>query len=287
MSELIEPTKNFQISNEVITELLKLSHNNVKWVHLYYAQQTFNYRQLNDKRSWLDLILVYVGLPDWIETQDELKAYDLPYVEVPMGLLDDLFDSSSIEMNFAIPYQGKIRKVGKLHNLLAHTDVLTFINRSTNLNSDIYKTKGIFESKHHYYEKYLLNVEENCEEKKLFVIDLIREDKAEEEAGELFWTAMSYAYGLSIGRNELLDFFKTKYSTSLSKEEAEAYFSHLTIDEFYKWSCNYFAMDRYVSLIELEETRDEIINNTTKFAQTFSDVFKYAKQIMKRSKVLH
>jgi len=284
VSDNADPINDCKISNEIIKTLYTFSHINVRWSHLFHAQRTFHYRQYNDDKRWIDLVTVYVGLPNWVKNLADLKTYNLPHVEIPLGYLEDLFDCSSIEMNIGIPYQSISRETGELSTLIIHSTSLDFIRKSNTLDSDIQNREGAYEHKDNHYEKYVLNAVDNFANKKQLVAKLISEATEEDECIEVVWAALSFAYGLSIGRYELFDFFKNKYPNAMSKEEAETYFSNLTVKDFYIWSSDYFVMNAYFKTLEELTT---ILEVCIKHDENASDIFEYAQEILERSKILH
>ena len=71
------PLNTNEITNELIEILYELLPNKFSHWSLKLAQSKFNHRQVHDASTWLDKLQVYVGLPDWVLTEEQMLSEQL------------------------------------------------------------------------------------------------------------------------------------------------------------------------------------------------------------------
>ena len=78
------PLNTNKITNELIEILYELLPNKFSHWSLKFAQSKSNHRQIHDASIWLDKLQVYVGLPDWMLTEEQMLSEQLPIPKVPV-----------------------------------------------------------------------------------------------------------------------------------------------------------------------------------------------------------
>jgi hypothetical protein len=93
--------------------------------YLLFAKHCYEARYLAKQQTWLDRLVVFVGIPAWILSEAQLDQEQPSYTRVPLGLLIDLFNATDISLPIAVTY-----KSDENNNLLIHTEVERFVNAS-------------------------------------------------------------------------------------------------------------------------------------------------------------
>ena len=93
-----------KITDELIEILYDLCPLKVSFWNLKLAKVWFNNRLNNREQTWFDKLQVYVGLPNWVLTEEQMLNENLPHLMLPYGLLNDIADASETSFNVSIPY---------------------------------------------------------------------------------------------------------------------------------------------------------------------------------------
>ena len=79
-----------KITNELIEILYDLLPIKFSFWALKLAQSRYNDRQASGETTWLDKMQVYVGLPDWVVSEEHMLSENIHHLKCPFGLLQDI-----------------------------------------------------------------------------------------------------------------------------------------------------------------------------------------------------
>ena len=83
--------------------------------HTTYAGKAYIDRLDAEDTSWLDYVTVVLGVPSYIQTQEDLEAINIPVLEVPLGMLLDLAFVSNVSFNVAVQWEDEDDVMHLLH----------------------------------------------------------------------------------------------------------------------------------------------------------------------------
>ena len=104
---------------------------------LKLAQSRFNERQNETHPKWLDKLQVYVGLPDWVITEEQMLSEELNHIKCPFGLLQSITDTTESGINCAIPFSKTDSLTGEKYAILLHTNTFDLEYHADCLDTDI------------------------------------------------------------------------------------------------------------------------------------------------------
>ena len=104
---------------------------------LKVAQSRFNERQSETHPSWLDKLQVYVGLPDWVITEEQMRSEEVNHIKCPFGLLQSITESTESGINCAIPFSKTDSLTGERYTVLFHTNTFDLEYHAQCLDTDI------------------------------------------------------------------------------------------------------------------------------------------------------
>ena len=252
----VEQNSYEQIKDELIEKLYDLAPRNVFLWTLKYAKIKFNQRIQQDAETWFDKLKVYVGLPDWIITEEQIDDDKVAHVKVPFGLINDMNEISDVRLRIAVPFQRMNSETGEAYNSLHHVDAQYFVIKSYNMESDIMERREEFADMEDQYDDLIENGLVNVWQKKQLLVKRLRSETFQDERTEALYTCLNTCMGLAEGNIELIEEFTNIQGVGdIGAEEAQKIYSNLTIEEFFDWSTEHFGLDDYYT------DTDVLINN--------------------------
>ena len=252
----VEQNSYEQIKDELIEKLYDLAPRNVFLWTLKYAKIKFNQRIQQDAETWFDKLKVYVGLPDWIITEEQIDDDKVAHVKVPFGLISDINEISDVRLRIAVPFQRMNSETGEAYNSLHHVDAQYFVIKSYNMESDIMERREEFADMEDQYDNLIENGLVNVWQKKQLLVKRLRSETFQDERTEALYTCLNTCMGLAEGNIELIEEFTNIQGVGdIGAEEAQKIYSNLTIEEFFDWSTEHFGLDDYYT------DTDVLINN--------------------------
>lgn len=252
----VEQNSYEQIKDELIEKLYDLAPRNVFLWTLKYAKIKFNQRIQQDAETWFDKLKVYVGLPDWIITEEQIDDDKVAHVKVPFGLINDINEISDVRLRIAVPFQRMNSETGEAYNSLHHVDAQYFVIKSYNMESDIMERREEFADMEDQYDNLIENGLVNVWQKKQLLVKRLRSETFQDERTEALYTCLNTCMGLAEGNIELIEEFTNIQGVGdIGAEEAQKIYSNLTIEEFFDWSTEHFGLDDYYT------DTDVLINN--------------------------
>lgn len=252
----VEQNSYEQIKDELIEKLYDLAPRNVFLWTLKYAKIKFNQRIQQDAETWFDKLKVYVGLPDWIITEEQIDDDNVAHVKVPFGLINDINEISDVRLRIAVPFQRMNSETGEAYNSLHHVDAQYFVIKSYNMESDIMERREEFADMEDQYDNLIENGLVNVWQKKQLLVKRLRSETFQDERTEALYTCLNTCMGLAEGNIELIEEFTNIQGVGdIGAEEAQKIYSNLTIEEFFDWSTEHFGLDDYYT------DTDVLINN--------------------------
>lgn len=252
----VEQNSYEQIKDELIEKLYDLAPRNVFLWTLKYAKIKFNQRIQQDAETWFDKLKVYVGLPDWIITEEQIDDDKVAHVKVPFGLINDINEISDVRLRIAVPFQRMNTETGEAYNSLHHVDAQYFVIKSYNMESDIMERREEFADMEDQYDNLIENGLVNVWQKKQLLVKRLRSETFQDERTEALYTCLNTCMGLAEGNIELIEEFTNIQGVGdIGAEEAQKIYSNLTIEEFFDWSTEHFGLDDYYT------DTDVLINN--------------------------
>lgn len=252
----VEQNSYEQIKDELIEKLYDLAPRNVFLWTLKYAKIKFNQRIQQDAETWFDKLKVYVGLPDWIITEEQIDDDKVAHVKVPFGLINDINEISDVRLRIAVPFQRMNSETGEAYNSLHHVDAQYFVIKSYNMESDIMERREEFADMEDQYDDLIENGLVNVWQKKQLLVKRLRSETFQDERTEALYTCLNTCMGLAEGNIELIEEFTNIQGVGdIGAEEAQKIYSNLTIEEFFDWSTEHFGLDDYYT------DTDVLINN--------------------------
>ena len=252
----VEQNSYEQIKDELIEKLYDLAPRNVFLWTLKYAKIKFNQRIQQDAETWFDKLKVYVGLPDWIITEEQIDDDKVAHVKVPFGLINDINEISDVRLRIAVPFQRMNSETGEAYNSLHHVDAQYFVIKSYNMESDIMERREEFADMEDQYDDLIENGLVNVWQKKQLLVKRLRSETFQDERTEALYTCLNTCMGLAEGNIELIEEFTNIQGVEdIGAEEAQKIYSNLTIEEFFDWSTEHFGLDDYYT------DTDVLINN--------------------------
>lgn len=240
------PVIDRQISDEIIDKLYDFVPSNVFFWTLRFAKLRFNQRLTQGSETWFDRLKVYVGLPDWVLTEEQIDEDSLTYIKVPFGLINDIQDISDYELKITVPFQRINSETGEAYNSLFHVSAKFFATRSYEMDTAILDRSDAFSEEEDQYERLIQNELENVWLKKQRLIEICRDDHFDAERVETLYTCLNTCLGLAEGNKDLIEEFTTVQDAGdIGCKEAQKIYSSLTIEEFFDWSTEHFGLDDY------------------------------------------
>ena len=265
-----------QIADEHIDKLYDFVPRNVFFWTLRFAKLKFNQRLSQGSETWFDRLKVYVGLPDWVLTEEQIEDENLAYIKIPFGLINDVQEISDYELIVTVPFQRYHSETGEAYNSLHHVSAKYFALSSYNMDTAILNRKEPFADEEDQYEELIENELDNVWLKKQRLIQILRDEQFNNERVETLYTCLNTCMGLAAGNKELIEeFINIHDAGDIGCEEAHRIYSNLTIEEFFDWSTEHFGLDDYYRDTETlidnvkfhmgEDQRIRVVNEPYKF----------------------
>ena len=240
------PLNKDKITDDLIEILYDLLPSNFSHWSLKLAQTRFNQRQSQDASTWHDKLQVYVGLADWVLTEEQMLSEQVPHIKCPVGLLESLSDVTESNLNVGIPNKKECTLTGRSYEAIFHTTSFDVSYHSAKLDGDIINGKGDFEFEDDQFERLVTFENEHVKEKSEYLVSRMKRVRIYEENMNVLRTAISTCKQLSEGDGELLEAFigvpNLKSKDILHSKEI---YSKLDIDDFYEWASQHFGLDDY------------------------------------------
>ena len=256
-----------KITDELLQILYDLSPLKISFWNLKLAKVWFNNRLSKGNQTWFDKLQVYVGLPDWVVTEEQMLTENLPHLMLPLGLLNDIGDASEASFNIAVPHFQKDTLNGSHYTAFHHTTSFEFCEATYKLEKDILNNKNEFEGLPDQYERLIKAELQNVCEKKELVLNRLWKEAEDSQAMETLATAISTCRALASGDKKLLEeFLQIEDAKDNGSEVARRVYSNLDIEDFFEWASDHFGLDQYYEssehlvdhikwIIECEPTR--------------------------------
>ena len=213
---------------------------------LKVAQSRFNERQSETHPNWLDKLQVYVGLPDWVITEEQMLSEEVNHIKCPFGLLQSITDSTESGINCAIPFSKTDSLTGERYTVLFHTNTFDLEYHAQCLDTDIEDCTYDFENMPSQYERLVLGGHKHVREKTDYLVQRLIRSKIYRENMNVLKTSIASCRQLANGEKELLKaFLDVKNIDEKSIHEARRIYSNLDIEEFYEWASDHFGLDTY------------------------------------------
>ena len=240
------PLNTSKITDDLIEILYDLLPSNFSHWSLKLAQARFNQRQSQDASTWHDKLQVYVGLADWVLTEEQMLSEQVPHVKCPFGLLETLSDVTESNLNVGIPNKKECTLSGRPYEAIFHTTCFDVSYHSAKLDGDIINGKGDFEVENDQFERLVTFENDHVKEKSEYLFSRIKRARIYEENMNVLRTALSTCKQLSEGDGELLEaFLGVPNLKSKDIMQAKEIYSKLDIADFYEWASQHFGLDDY------------------------------------------
>jgi hypothetical protein len=240
------PLNTNKITDDLIEILYDLLPSNFSHWSLKLAQTRFNQRQSQDASTWDDKLQVYVGLADWVLTEEQMLSEQVPHIKCPFGLLESISEVTESNLNVGLPYQKACSLTGRSYGAIFHTTCFDVSYHSAKLDSDIINGKGDFEFEDDQFERLVTFENKHVKEKAEYLVSRMKRARIYQENMNVLRTALSTCKQLSEGDKELLESF-LGVSNLKPKDimQAKKIYSKLDIEDFYEWSSQHFGLDDY------------------------------------------
>ena len=240
------PLNTNKITNDLIEILYDLLPSNFSHWSLKLAQARFNQRQSQDASTWHDKLQVYVGLADWVLTEEQMLSEQVPHIKCPFGLLESLSDVTESNLNVGITNKKECTLTGRPYEAIFHTTCYDVSYHSAKLDGDIINGKGDFEVEDDQFERLVTFENEHVKEKTEYLVSRIKRARIYLENMNVLRTALSTCKQLSEGDRDLLEaFLGVPNLKSKDIKQAKRIYSKLDIDDFYEWASQHFGLDDY------------------------------------------
>ena len=240
------PLNTSKITDDLIEILYDLLPSNFSHWSLKLAQARFNQRQSQDASTWHDKLQVYVGLADWVVTEEQMLSEQVPHIKCPFGLLESLSDVTESNLNVGIPNKKECTLTGRSYEAIFHTTCFDVSYHSAKLDGDIINGKGDFEFEDDQFERLVTFENHHVKEKSEYLVSRMKRAHIYQENMNVLRTAISTCKQLSEGDRELLETF-LGVSNLKPKDilQAKKIYSKLDLDDFYEWASQHFGLDDY------------------------------------------
>jgi len=240
------PLNKDKITDDLIEILYDLLPSNFSHWSLKLAQARFNQRQSQDASTWHDKLQVYVGLADWVLTEEQMLSEQVPHIKCSFGLLESLSEVTESNLNVGLPYKKACSLTGRSYEAIFHSTSFNITFHSAKLDNDIINGKGDFEFEDDQFERLVTFENEHVKEKAEYLVSRMKRARIYQENMNVLRTALSTCKQLSEGDVELLEAFLA-VSNLKPKDiiQAKNIYSKLDIDEFYDWASQHFGLDDY------------------------------------------
>jgi hypothetical protein len=240
------PLNTNKITDDLIEILYDLLPSNFSHWSLKLAQARFNQRQSQDASTWHDKLQVYVGLADWVLTEEQMLSEQVPHIKCPFGLLESLSDVTESNLNVGIPIKKECTLTGRCYEAIFHSTSFDVSYHSAKLDGDIINGKGDFELEDDQFERLVTFENDHVKEKSEYLVSRIKRARIYEENMNVLRTSLSTCKQLSEGDGELLEaFLGVPNLKSKDILHAKAIYSKLDIEDFYEWASQHFGLDDY------------------------------------------
>jgi len=278
-----------KITDDLIEILYDLLPSNFSHWSLKLAQARFNQRQSQDASTWHDKLQVYVGLADWVLTEEQMLSEQVPHIKCPFGLLESLSDVTESNLNVGIPYKKECTLTGRSYEAIFHTTCFDVSYHSAKLDGDIINGKGDFEFEDDQFERLVTFENHHVKEKSEYLVSRMKRAHIYQENMNVLRTALSTCKQLSEGDGVLLEAF-LGVSNLKSKDiaEAKSIYSKLDICDFYEWASQHFGLDDYYDDAEDLIEHIKCIFRRDEHLLEINDDYKFAVKMIGRCEpVLH
>ena len=240
------PLNTSKITDDLIEILYDLLPSNFSHWSLKLAQARFNQRQSQNASTWHDKLQVYVGVADWVLTEEQMLSEQVPHIKCPFGLLESLPDVTESNINVGIPIKKECTLTGRPYEAIFHSTSFDVSYHSAKLDGDIINGKGDFEFEDDQFERLVTFETDHVKEKAEYLVSRMKRARIYEENMNVLRTAISTCKQLSEGDRELLETF-LGISNLKPKDimQAKKIYSKLDIYEFYEWASQHFGLDDY------------------------------------------
>ena len=240
------PLNTSKITDDLIEILYDLLPSNFSHWSLKLAQARFNQRQSQDASTWHDKLQVYVGLADWVLTEEQMLSEQVPHIKCPFGLLESLSDVTESNLNVGIPNKKECTLTGRSYEAIFHSTSFDVSYHSAKLDGDIINGKGDFEFEDDQFERLVTFEIDHVKEKSEYLVSRMKRACIYDENMNVLRTALSTCKQLAEGDRELLEAF-LGVSNLKPKDimQAKNIYSKLDLEDFYEWAAQHFGLDDF------------------------------------------
>ena len=275
-------------TNKIIDDLIEILYDLLpsKFSHwsLKLAQARFNQRHTEGASTWHDKLQVYVGLADWVLTEEQMLSEQVPHVKCPFGLLESLSDVTESNLNVSIATKKACTLTGRSYEAIFHTTSFDIAFQSAKLDGDIINGKGDFEFEDDQFERLVTFENDHVKEKSEYLVSRIKRARMYEENMNVLRTALSTCNQLSEGDGELLEaFLGVPNLKSKDILHARKIYSTLDIDDFYEWASQHFGLDDYYDDVEDLVDHIKCIFRRDEYLLQSNEDYKFITAIIARS----
>ena len=240
------PLNTNKITDDLIEILYDLLPSNFSHWSLKLAQTRFNQRQSQDASTWHDKLQVYVGLADWVLTEEQMLSEQVPHIKCPFGLLESISEVTESNLNVGIPNKKECTLTGRSYEAIFHTTCFDVSYHSAKLDGEIINGKGDFEFEDDQFERLVTFENHHVKEKSEYLVSRMKRAHIYQENMNVLRTALSTCKQLSEGDEELLEaFLGVPNLKSKDIMQAKEIYSKLDVDDFYEWASQHFGLDDY------------------------------------------
>ena len=238
------------------------SPNILQDTYLSYASAKYGDRSDSDSQTWLDRLVVYVGLSNWVKSEAMLDAEELPYTRVPFSFLRDLMDASGITLSIAVPYNTE-----EQNNLFLHTDVEEYSNTC--------KIKYAYMS--------VLYSEMQVQDKSAMICSVILTGYQQEAREALANVSLAFGSSMAKGLHGTLELVE-ETNDALELQEAQKYWGKACTGLMYHWALGYFTDWEYY-FPEIDDYDDTLERFISSYPNSIGsdDRLDYALQMVSRT----
>lgn len=234
------------ITDELIDTLYDFAPIQTRYWSLMIAKAKFNERLSSGNQEWVDFVQVYVGVPDYTVSLDQLKDENLPHLKLSLGLLKAVLADGNVDFKIAIVRRQEHQEKGLAFDAFVHTNTLFFLQMANEIDSENISESDAFAS----CEEDPVQILENaCDHvhgltqivtDRLFFVDQYRMKQA------LLRTAIATCMALADGNKQVIeDFLDLDDVGEIGPVEARHIYSNMDIEEFHDWASGNFNLDDY------------------------------------------
>ena len=241
-----KPLNTHAITDELIDILYDFMPERISHWSLKLAQAQFNERQAAGHSTWLDRVQIYVGLPTWVVSEEQMFSEAMAHLKCPLGLLLDLDRITETSLQCAIPYTKTDTLTKRPYQGLLHSLSISIITSANRLDEDIKNRTGDFRGGEDEFERLITDEKNHIREKKEFLVKRMKRMEAFDLSLDVIRNSLVTCKQLADGNEETIKAFLGLSSvTQKAVVEAKEIYSQFDMHEFFEWASHHFGLDDY------------------------------------------